>query len=376
MRRRELRRAQGRRDEDPIHWSVARRHPGLDDDSVIERIKSAVLNVPGVGWLDIIENTNTIALRCPLVDGLIAAGVLTGDHWNPNGTPADQSDDTGLCTTEAWKAQPGYRQFAVIGRWVLDPADPANFTKRLAANRFLIQEVVGDLVVPNIATENQAKLSGVFAAGMDANPSIPPTTASPAIESTRCRTSSSATRRYLPMSARYSRQHLRPRIVAATTTKYGPRRSPRDRQDANQRQHLPPHQPVRPTMKTLRTSLFVAVGLLGSAGSRPRMHSTSTSTTPGREGRGNATAATKTEPSSIVYNLGGSPSAKARRSARRVAHRAGRYDRPTDVKTETESTRDVPSVYVSRDHDWSRSASASTCRSVSRSSGPTTRWQA
>jgi dienelactone hydrolase len=118
-------------------------------------VKAGVLNVPGVGWADILENTATLAIRCPLVDGLIDAGLLVGEKWNPVA-------GTGLCTTDAWKTQPGYRQFAVIGRWVLDPADPANFTRRLAARRFMIQEVVGDTVVPNIATANEGALTGLM----------------------------------------------------------------------------------------------------------------------------------------------------------------------------------------------------------------------
>lgn len=135
-------------------------------------IKASVLNVPGVGWVDILENTETLAIRCTLVDGLIRAGILMGETWNTMGTP-DTSDDTGLCTTDAWKAQPGYRQFSVIGRWILDPADPANFTRRLATKRFLIQEVVGDLVVPNVATENEAALTGLLATAADADPAVP-----------------------------------------------------------------------------------------------------------------------------------------------------------------------------------------------------------
>ncbi len=118
--------------------------------------RSAVLNVPGVGWADILENSSTNAIKCPLVDALIESGLLTGDKWNPKVTP-----NTGLCTTDAWKAQPGYASFATIGRWVLDPADGANFARRLATKRILIQEVVGDQVVPNIATNNEAALVGL-----------------------------------------------------------------------------------------------------------------------------------------------------------------------------------------------------------------------
>ena len=118
--------------------------------------RAAVLNVPGVGWVDILENSQTNAIKCPLVDALIGAGILTGEKSNLAVQP-----NTGLCTTDAWKAQPGYQQFSVIARWALDPADPANFTRKLATRRILIQEVVGDTVVPNVATNNEAALVGL-----------------------------------------------------------------------------------------------------------------------------------------------------------------------------------------------------------------------
>lgn len=129
-------------------------------------LTASVLNVPGVGWADIVENTQTLAINCPLVDGLIDAGIIMGEKWNPTAMP-----NTGLCTTDAWKTQPGYRQFSAIGRWVLDPADPANFTRKLAAKKFLIQEVVGDTVIPNIATDNEGRLVGLMA--MDASCGVP-----------------------------------------------------------------------------------------------------------------------------------------------------------------------------------------------------------
>jgi hypothetical protein len=136
--------------------------------------RSAVLNVPGVGWADILENSQTNAIKCPLVDALIDAGILMGAKWNATVTP-----NTGLCTTDAWKAQPGYSSFAAIGRWVLDPADPANFVRRLATRRILIQEVVGDQVVPNIATNNEAALIGLAPMMGDpaGAPPIPPSAA-------------------------------------------------------------------------------------------------------------------------------------------------------------------------------------------------------
>jgi hypothetical protein len=118
--------------------------------------KAGVLNVPGVGWVDILERTQTLAIKCPLVNGLIGAGILQGEVSNPTFT-------TGLCTTDAWQMQAGYRQFSTIGRWVLDSADPANFTQKLATRRFMIQKVEGDAVVPNYATDNEAALVGLAA---------------------------------------------------------------------------------------------------------------------------------------------------------------------------------------------------------------------
>ncbi len=114
-------------------------------------INAAVLNVPGFGWADILENTATLQIRCSLVDGLIDAGILTG-------AKSDVVAKTGLCMGDDWKTQPGYRQFAVIGRWVLDSADPANFAPRLATKKLLVQRVDKDQVVPNIATDRAGAL--------------------------------------------------------------------------------------------------------------------------------------------------------------------------------------------------------------------------
>lgn len=136
--------------------------------------RAAVLNVPGVGWVDVLENSATNAIKCPLVDALIGAGILTGDKSNLAVTP-----NTGLCTTDAWKTQAGYQQFATIARWALDPADPANFTRKLATRKVLIQEVVGDTVVPNIATNNEGALLGLQP--QNADPGVPPVTPSAAI---------------------------------------------------------------------------------------------------------------------------------------------------------------------------------------------------
>ncbi len=119
-------------------------------------IKEAVLNVAAVGLADILENSQTNDIRCPLVDALIDAGVLVGAKSNLTAMPP-----TGLCTTSDWSKQPGYAQFATIARWALDPCDGANFTPKLAGRKFLLQEVVGDQVVPNIATDDEGALTGL-----------------------------------------------------------------------------------------------------------------------------------------------------------------------------------------------------------------------
>lgn len=135
-------------------------------------LKTAVLNVPAVSWLDILENTDTVALQCQLVDGLIDAGILVGDKIG-GAAP--------LCLDpqQKWKTQPGYIQFSAIGRWVLDSADAVNFMPQLAAKRVLIQEVVNDTVVPNEATMIEAALLQLQ--GVDADPAVPPIAASAAI---------------------------------------------------------------------------------------------------------------------------------------------------------------------------------------------------
>ncbi|HEY4238729.1 MAG TPA: hypothetical protein VGM88_02900 [Kofleriaceae bacterium] len=133
------------------------------------QFKAAVLNVPGVGLLDILENTANLEIRCSLVNSLIDAGVVTGDKWT-GGT-------TGLCTTDAWKEQPSYQAFAQAARWVLDAADGANFTTKLATQKFLIQEVVNDQVVPNVATDNEGMLVGLTPGSADMF--VPPTFVDP-----------------------------------------------------------------------------------------------------------------------------------------------------------------------------------------------------
>src|SRR6185369_4366874 len=44
-------------------------------------IETALINVGAVGWADILENTETLEIRCALVNGLIDAGILVGNKW-------------------------------------------------------------------------------------------------------------------------------------------------------------------------------------------------------------------------------------------------------------------------------------------------------
>lgn len=156
---------------DPAHISYAGQSLGSTMGGTFvatsSDLASAVLNVGGVGWMDVIENTDNLTIRCGVVNGLIDAGVLMGEKWDPQA-------GTGLCTTGAWKTQPGYRTLAATARWILDPADQANFTRMLATRRFLIQEVVGDEVIPNVTTDNQAALTGVMAMAADPAASATP----------------------------------------------------------------------------------------------------------------------------------------------------------------------------------------------------------
>jgi hypothetical protein len=135
---------------------------GTTTSATAANIKSAVLNVPAVSWLDILEHTTTLDIRCSLVDALIDAGVLVGDKWN-----GSSSAPTGLCADQAWQMQPGYQQFSAIARWVIDPADGVNFLPSLVTKKFMIQEVVNDTVVPNFATDIEGLLTGSTAATAD-----------------------------------------------------------------------------------------------------------------------------------------------------------------------------------------------------------------
>ncbi|HEY6038402.1 MAG TPA: hypothetical protein VIV58_29165 [Kofleriaceae bacterium] len=126
---------------------------GTTASATSPEVVSAMLNVPAVGLVDVLEHTDTLQIRCALVDALIDAGILVGDK---------SSGAAPLCANEDWQMQPGYQQFSGIARWVLDPADGANFMSKLVTKKLLIQEVVGDQVVPNYATDIEGALAGLM----------------------------------------------------------------------------------------------------------------------------------------------------------------------------------------------------------------------
>ncbi len=121
--------------------------------------QTAVLNVGAADWMQILTDTETDAIRCPLVDALIGSGVLEGEPWG-GGANADAT-----CLGEAWKTEPGFLEFAAAARWILDPVDAVNYAGQYADGAggptLLLAEVVGDPVVPNSATLTFGNLLGL-----------------------------------------------------------------------------------------------------------------------------------------------------------------------------------------------------------------------
>jgi hypothetical protein len=125
--------------------------------AVSSSLSAAVLNAGGGDWLRIVVDSATDGLRCPLVDGLIAAGVVTGEAWNGGTNPQ------ATCLGDTWKTQPRFLEFAAAARWLLDPIDPLSYAGRFAENGrdVLIAQIVGDNVVPNSATEELGAALGL-----------------------------------------------------------------------------------------------------------------------------------------------------------------------------------------------------------------------
>jgi dienelactone hydrolase len=138
---------------------------GITTISVSPDIKAAVLNVGGVGWVDVATFTQVPGFICPVIDRLIDAGILSGQKWN------GVNEDALCLMPELWRDDPAFQSFANTGRWVYDPADGANFVDKLLAKNtnVLVQKVVGDPVVPNEATDQLGALLGLTAAPANVN---------------------------------------------------------------------------------------------------------------------------------------------------------------------------------------------------------------
>lgn len=131
-----------------------------------------VLNVGGADWLQVLTDTTTLPIRCPLVDALIRSGVIAGTPWNGGAEP------NATCVGERWKEDAGFIQFAAAARWVLDAVDGVNFAPAIAAEdgpSVLVAQVEGDAVVPNSATETFASLLGLQGVPAAVATGVPPT---------------------------------------------------------------------------------------------------------------------------------------------------------------------------------------------------------
>jgi hypothetical protein len=127
---------------------------------VSRTMKTAVFSVGAADWVQVFTFTASTSIRCPLLDALIDAGVLEGVKWNMGANP------NALCLDPngAWRKDPRYLAFASVTRWVLDPADGVNYAAAFRAPMgptAMLQEVVGDAVVPNEATDPFGMLLGL-----------------------------------------------------------------------------------------------------------------------------------------------------------------------------------------------------------------------
>ena len=137
---------------------------GAVTTAVSPDLQASVLNVGAGDWVRFLSDTSTPAIRCPLIDALLGAGVIAGGDaakWNLGANPM------ALCLSDTWKTDPGFLQFAASARWMLDPVDGANYASMYGSDRarVFLGEVIGDEVVPNSATDEfGALIPGVMAA--------------------------------------------------------------------------------------------------------------------------------------------------------------------------------------------------------------------
>jgi hypothetical protein len=126
-------------------------------------IKTAIFNAGGADWVEIFTFTANPQIRCSVLDSLIDAGVLQGEKSNFGTNP------NALCLdpVAAWRMNPAFVSFGAIARWILDPADAVNYARAYgsaAGPKLFLQEVKGDQVIPNEATDPFGALLGLMKA--------------------------------------------------------------------------------------------------------------------------------------------------------------------------------------------------------------------
>jgi hypothetical protein len=125
-----------------------------------QNIKTAIFNTGGADWVQIFAFTASTQIRCSLIDSLIDTGVLQGQKSNLGTNPM------ALCLDPAapWRTNPAYQSFAATARWVLDPVDAVNYGaiyRSPTGPKLLLQEVKGDQVIPNEASDPYGMLLGL-----------------------------------------------------------------------------------------------------------------------------------------------------------------------------------------------------------------------
>ena len=118
-------------------------------------VARVVLNAPGAALADTLVNSPV--LTAELAPSLCAAGLI--------GAACCQEPTS--CTPADLAVDPGMAQFKLSAQWMLDPADPINHARRLAAavaageKRVLVQQPTGDMVFGSMGGARLAGLLGV-----------------------------------------------------------------------------------------------------------------------------------------------------------------------------------------------------------------------
>jgi dienelactone hydrolase len=132
---------------------------GTDVLAVEPALTAGVLNAGAGALVDWVSQTDDDALRCGVVEPLIANGMISGSRLGQN----TQHVVTGSCLEQRdWPGQPAWWDFASAARWLWDSAEPVNFARRLAGHPVLLQELGHDDLVPRGCT---LRLGEALAAG-------------------------------------------------------------------------------------------------------------------------------------------------------------------------------------------------------------------